>query len=129
MKTNLSGALSRRRPAVRSTGRRNGRDLLSLVEVSGWRSSVGQVCRRSRKESFGAGGGRGSRSVTLAEHWGSSLVRYTESWPPTAGCPHTSELGGAELSRWPTARRSPADSSKAYPFARSRQGCSERPQR
>src|SRR5882672_6268991 len=116
-----------KKAAVRSTGRRNGRDLLSLVEVSAWRSSVGQVCRRSRRKNSGAGGGRGSRSVRLAGRWGSSLVRYTGSWPPTAVSPHTSELGVAELSRWPTARRSRADWSRAYPFGRSRNDCSERP--
>src|SRR4051812_15321089 len=66
---------------VRSTGRRNGHDLLLSRKVSRWRSSAGQVCRRSRSKSSGPGGGWGSRSATLAGRWGSRLARYTECWP------------------------------------------------
>jgi transposase len=118
-----------KKAAVRSTGQRNGRDLLSLVEVSAWRSSVGQVCRRSRRKSSGGGGGKGSRSARLAARWGSSLAQYTESWPPTVVSRRTSALAVAALLRWRTARRSPVAWSRDYPFEQSQHDFSEPPRR
>src|SRR3954470_11408168 len=55
-----------KKAAVDSTDERNMMDVMFTPGDSQWHKWDGRVCRRSRSESYGPGGKRGSRSAILA---------------------------------------------------------------